>query len=130
MSSTIEMMENGTALVVSLGSDFNFAREGEAQFAQIAAILNQQTEPVFYIVDVRELDITFDETLALINRVARGEDSLLRHPNIKEIIYVISNSFQRAVAEGLDSEWFGNLKVKLVYSLDEGLDHIRSQQGR
>jgi hypothetical protein len=60
----------------------------------------------------------------------RGEDALLRHPNIREIMYVISNSFQRAVSEGLDSEWFGNLKIKLVYSLDEGLDYIRSRQGR
>jgi hypothetical protein len=130
VSSTIELMENGTALVVSLGDDFDFATEGEAQFAQITSILDRQTEPIFYMVDLRKLDITFDETLALINRVARGEDALLRHPNIREIIYVISNTFQRAVAEGLDSEWFGNLKVKLVYSLDEGLDYIRSQQGR
>jgi hypothetical protein len=127
MSSTIEMVENGTALVVSLGDDFDFVKEGEAQFAQIISILNQQTEPVFYVVDLRKLDISFDDTLALINRVARGEDSLLRHPNIREIIYVISNSFQRAVAEGLDSEWFGNLKVELVYSLDEAFDYIRSK---
>lgn len=130
MSSTIKMMENDTALVVSLGDDFDFAKEGEEHVAQITNILDQQTEPIYYIVDVRKLDVTFDDMLALINRVARGENALLHHPNIKEIINVISDSFQRAMSEGLDSEWFGNLKVKLVYSLDEGLDYIRSRQGR
>jgi len=128
VSYTIEMVENDTAMLVSLGEDFDFATEGEAHFAKIISMLDQQAKPVFYIVDLRKVHFSFEETLAVVSRVARGEDPLLRHKNIKEIINVMGDAFSRRISEGLDSEPFGNLKVKIVDTLDEALKYIRSKQ--
>lgn len=69
-------------------------------------------------------ELTLDEIVFGANRIARGENSLWHHPNIKQVILVTDNNTLRLSAKGMASQTFGNLIVPVFVSLDEALAYV------
>ena len=61
------------------------------------------------------------------NRGARGEKPNLHHPlNLGTLIIIKGTPFSRLAAKGMNSNAFGNIKVRLFESREEALDHVRT----
>lgn len=127
MSYHIEMIEDGKAMLVTNDPDFDFAVDGPAVIGDVMVRLDALNEPVFYVVDLRELNISFDETQVFVNMLTRGDNPLLQHKNIKEIIYIIGTVIHQIVAQGMSTEAFGNLQSKTFADMDDTLKYIRGQ---
>ena len=127
MSYQIEMIEDGKAMLVTNDPEFDFAKDGAAVIQDVMTRLDALKESVFYVVDLRELKLSFDDTQTFVNMLARGDNPLLQHKNIREIIYIIGDIFQQIVAKGMESDVFGNLQSKTFADLDDALEYIRGK---
>lgn len=108
-------------------SEYSTKEHLEGANSEGLVILDNATEPLFVIADMRDYHITMDEMLFGANYGARGSSSTWRHPNIRETAVVSSNSIMQAVIKGLDSATFGHMKVKVFPTVDEALSYVRSK---
>lgn len=127
MGYQIETIEDGKAMLVTNDPDFDFAVEGATVIQDVVARLDALSEPVFYVVDLREIQVSFDETQIFVNMLTRGDNPLLQHKNIREILYIIGNIFHKVVADGMSADAFGNLRIKTVANLEDALKYIRGK---
>jgi len=93
-------------------------------------MLDQLSAPVFHIADMRPIKLNVDSLMQLAASVAYGEHSVLRHPMIKELILVTDSRLIAMAGDGLSSDIYGNLPVKIFGSLDEALQYARAQIGQ
>lgn len=127
MAYQISMIENGRAMLVNNDPDFDFAIHGRAVIGEVLSRLDKLDHPVFYVVDVRQIKMSFDDTTQFINMLTQGDNPLLKHPNIRAIINIVGDSFSRMVSQGMTADAFGNLNIQIVEDMDAALDYIRSQ---
>jgi hypothetical protein len=83
------------------------------------------TEPVFYVSDVRDAHLDFDDMMAAASMSAWGNKPLLKHANIRERVLVMARSFFKLAAKGLNSAPFGNIIMKAFDDLEARLRYYR-----
>ncbi len=127
MAFKIQKLPNEPVVLATMEVDFNMIRDSEAAIAETVAILDASPEPLVYISDTSNVTFSYDETVEGTNAVARGENPLFHHPNIRQVLMVVGNVMQEMVAQGMRTDTFGNVNVVTFKSLDEALAHVRSQ---
>jgi hypothetical protein len=95
--------------------------------AEIKAVLDEQTEKVFLIIDLRDISVEFGDLVQVAMVSARGPDSLLHHPKIRENLFVMGNGVLRMGAKGLDNVMFGLLRTRTFDTPEEALNYCREQ---
>ena len=105
---------------------FKFVRNG-ADFGEAAnALLDEQTEPVFYIIDLSQLKtISIEGVTETANSGAKNQRSSYRHPMRKEMLIISDQRVVKMAVTGAKTATFGNLKVKHYETLDEALDYVK-----
>jgi len=96
--------------------------------ADMAALLDQQSEPVYHILDwsaVQQLNLEAMATAAA--SAAWGENAVFHHPMIKEVLFVTTNPIFAQGAEGLKTETYGSVPISVFSTLDEALQYARAQ---
>ena len=68
--------------------------------------------------------MTLDDIVAGVNNLSRGESALWKHPNIKELIFVTTNTNIQMAAKGLNSLMFGNIQAEIFETREEALEYI------
>jgi hypothetical protein len=126
MSYNVELLPDLPVLLVTIQEGFSLEAFNELM-NQARQILDEQPSPIFHVTDFRESNIPLDEMLVGASEVSRGEASPFTHPNIRENIFITTSDYLKLVAEGMNSEPFGNLKISVFTSLDETLEYVRSQ---
>ena len=124
MSFTITKHADAPIIVNHIHADYNIATDIVPSNQQVRALLDQVIEPHYYII-VFGYVLTFEELMDGANRVARGENSLWHHPNIKQVIMVTDNDMLKLSAEGMQSHTFGNLVVPVFATLEDALAYTR-----
>ena len=104
---------------------FKFVKDGADYAVAANALLDEQTEPVFYIIDMSDLQtITIDGVTEVANSGANNLKSSYRHPMNREMILISQANIVKLAVKGASTATFGNLKVKLFETLDEALAYI------
>jgi hypothetical protein len=125
MSYTTEKRPGEPIVVATLYADYNHAQEGEAAINEAVAMLDAQSEPVYYIFDVTRYVPTFEDLVSSVNWGGRGNLPTFRHPNVRESIVVSGSGMVKLAAQGLKTATWGNTTVHVVDTLDEALAYFR-----
>jgi hypothetical protein len=128
MPSTVEKFPNEPIIIQTMSPDYQLRLEMPKVYPSLREILDQQAEPVFWVVNISAvLQITVEDLLIGTEMVAQGEKALYRHPNIREVLYVSTNPMIQLAVEGVRSDSFGNLKVLIFENLETALRYAREQ---
>lgn len=124
MPITIEQIPDAPILVVRGDqADRDVLEETLEVNSQISALLDTLSQPVFLVVDLREISMSLEDVLQVAIVSARGQDSLLHHPNIRENIFVMRSGLLRMAAKGLNNLMFGLLTPGIFDTLEEALGY-------
>jgi len=93
--------------------------------AEVIAVLDAVSEPVFLILDMGNIRISLEHLVSSTSRAIRV-DQFLTHPNVREILDVTTNPMLRLAAKGMESKVFGRLKAQVFDTVEEALEYARS----
>lgn len=127
MAYTIEKYPNEPILLVTIHEDFKVAVHQELSDNETRLIFDASPEPLFNVVDVTRIKVSFEDVIAAANVGARGHDPIWKHPKIRASVFISPNPLVRIAVTGLSSATFGNIQAKVFASLDEALAWIRAQ---
>lgn len=123
---TTEKLPNEPVVLVTLHQGYDMLRDLPESSAVAIDLLDQQPEPVFYIVDLREIEIDMDVIVNGTNGASGRQGSLYRHPMVGEVLFVSAQAFVSHVAAGLNTDAFGNVRARAFATLDEAFDYVRN----
>src|SRR5689334_8415162 len=95
--------------IAAAGSDIG--REMEDNILAINALLDEQPVPVFLIYDVRQVRIGVDDMLRGATLATRGTGAVLHHRNVRENLFVVTDTVMSMAVSGLASATFGQVRV-------------------
>jgi hypothetical protein len=124
MSINIEKLPDEPIVIEKFDRDFNFKTQARESIESVLKTLDQQSEPVFYIIDAAEASISLDDIIASAS-LATKQFSLFKHPNIRETLLVTQSQFTALAARGLNSPLFGHVHVLVFKTLQDALSHVR-----
>jgi hypothetical protein len=127
MSYKIETLTGEPVILLILTQDAAISEDMPKSGAEIRTLLDQASEPMFFIMDMSAMQISLDDLILGSNLGARGEQPLTRHPHLKEMLFVSSSKMVKLGLKGLNTLAFGNMKVKAFDTLDEALAYVHAQ---
>ncbi len=126
MSYQCELLPDAPILIETMGSDFDIKTEGETSAKQVVEILEQQSQPVFLIMNLLALTSMSLDDLVHASNMATRQFALFKHPQMREGIIVTNSQLFTAAARGLSSPIFGHVKLRVVPTLQEALAYTRA----
>lgn len=94
---------------------------------RLMTTLDAQPEPVFMVLDIRGLVFAIDDMSAAASAIARRQGTLLRHPNVQEVLMVSSSAQTRLAAQGLRTAVFGSVKIRSFDTAEQALEYCREK---
>jgi hypothetical protein len=98
-----------------------------AVFEEVAAILDVEEKPLTLITCAQDIDLTIEDVISTANLATRQANSLLRHPNLREFVFVTKVKLLQLAARGLNSDIFGNVSVKIFDLEEEAFAYARGK---
>jgi len=128
MANTTEKLPGEPIVIRTLDPNIQSVEEMKAGFLSTLKLLDEQKEPLIFIMDLSKSNLpdSLDNLSEATNIVAR-QLKVFTHPMVRQIICVTTSRFVELAARGLDSKVFGNVKVPVVHSVEEGLALARSE---
>jgi hypothetical protein len=127
MSYSFELLPDEPILIATMYDSFSIKHDAEAHLSELASILDGLDQRVCYISDIRALKINvFQDFLAAVSKAFRGNEAVIKHPNITTTIIVSTAELIKLSAKGLNTEVFGHLSLPVFDTLDEALAYARS----
>jgi hypothetical protein len=125
---TVQKLPNEPIVLDKVSADYRLSVELPIGISKLFEVADGLTEPVFWIVDVSEVqDMTIEDILTGTELLIKGKKPLYRHPNIREVLYISTSRLIRMAAAGLISEVFGNLKIRVFENLESALQYARKK---
>ena len=123
----VKKMPDAPVVIGSWYEGFKFVEQG-AQYDQEAnAILDEQQDPVFYIIDMSQLiTISIEGIVEVAHTGAKVLTSAHRHPMNRETILVSNKSIVKLAVKGMASAAFGYMNIRLFETLEEAQDYIKN----
>lgn len=104
------------------------ADEMAKSVADTIALIDQQPEPVFLILDLMTLSLDLSDTLAATTMTSRGDNPMLHHPNLRETVFVTTDPMmQHSVRAMAGSPTFGFARVSYVESVEDAITYCRKK---
>lgn len=129
MPTTVEKIPDVPIVVVHSQQGKDTMGEMADTVAAITRILDEQTEKVFLITDMSNISMKLDEIIQAASMSARGSNSLLHHPNVRENVFVLTDKFITMAIHGLNSATFGQVKATLFPTVEEAVAYCLEQSG-
>lgn len=123
----IEKRADAPIVIAHLAQDYSVAEHMSSSDAQVRAILASADAPLFYIINLLQVKLAFDDVLTAVSRGARGEKPLWHHPMVRQAICVTQSRFIKMAVNGLNSPIFGRLNAKVFETLDEAFAYCQSE---
>ncbi len=125
MNYTVERLSDVPAILTTVSKDFEINRELEAMNRDTLAILDPAEVPLFLITNF-QVSLGIDDLFQSASTL-RKENSIWKHPNIRQVIVITEDPLLRLAAKGMGSPLLGGFNVKLFDSVEEALAYVRSQ---
>ena len=122
----VEKLPDAPIVIGSWFEGFKFVEHG-AQYAEEAnAVLDKQTAPVYYFIDMSQLQtISIEGIIEVANTGAKVLTSSHRHPMNRETILISKKNIVKLAVKGVDSAAFGHMKIKIFDTLEEALEYVK-----
>lgn len=125
MTYTIEFHGDLPAIIGTWREDFVFAHDGKPYAQKMHAALEQQTSPVYYVLDLRQWhNMSFEELAEAANIGARGDDPNFHHKMNCGTLVLTNDPMLNATAEGMRSDIFGNVDMVVFPTLEDAEEYI------
>jgi hypothetical protein len=123
----IEKLPGEPILVSTMPEARNVTDDLLTTIDQIMEHLDAADEPLYYIANFsRGMKLSLQDVIRAANQAARGSNTMLHHPNLREFLVVTDTRIIDLAARGLDSEIFGNVPVSVFQTLEEALEYARN----
>ncbi len=125
MSYKVERLSDVPAILTTVYKDFEINNELEQMNRDTLAILDPSEVPLFLITDF-QLALGIDDLFQSASTLRR-ENSIWKHPNIRQVIVITPDPLLRLAAQGMKSPILGGFNIKLFDSVPEARAYVRSQ---
>ena len=123
----VKKLTDVPAVIGSWYEGFKFMEHGPQYSKKLNAVLDEQQEPVFYVLDLSELHtISVNGVMEVANTGAKVFTSGHHHALNRETVLVSQKNIVKLAVKGVASPAFGNMEIKLFETLDEALDYVKS----
>ena len=126
MAYSIQKVPGEPIIINRWEADFDDKLELPQVVGQLQEILDEATEPMHLISDRRVYTPSVDAARRGAGAAGRGRNPLFHHPNIGKIVFVSSSEMVRLIAEGMSSNTYGSIRIKVVETMDEALAYVRA----
>lgn len=124
---TIEKLLDLPALLIKMNEDFNSRDTIAAYLKDVRRYYDEAAQPLYMIVDTRDLNLEFGLMLDFVQEGVRNQDAIARHPKNAGIVVVTESKVQQAVMKGLNTASFGFVKNRVFSTVEEAKDWVREQ---
>lgn len=118
------LLDTHPVLLNTVLPDFNIARdwaEGEVEMRQL---IDTYEGRLFLVLDVRQMNMTFDDLILGASMGSRGTAPIWHHPKVQGIYFISDSKLVAMIAKGLHSPVFGNTAAKACGTVEEALADI------
>lgn len=102
-----------------------------ALLAEVSQVLDRLSNPVYYILDLQHINLSFGDITLSANLATRGGTPAFHHPNVIETVVVTRNAALRMAALGLKHPVFGSARMTVVDTFEDAMTycdtHLASQ---
>lgn len=109
-------------MVQKLGAAY-VGQDTTALMSEATATLDTMSQPVYYILDLTDINLSFSDIVLSANLATRGDQPAFHHPNVIEMLVVTRDATLRMAALGLQHPVFGNAKMKVFDTYEDALAH-------
>ena len=93
------------------------------------ALINAQPQPTYYLADLREIKMSFEEIMK-VSSMAASKSETYTNPNVIERLVIVPNRILEATVQGLSSPAFGKLRIKPFRSIEQAEAYVAQQLKR
>lgn len=126
MEFTINKVPGKPIILFEPSEKFNLGTGLTKMVEAATTLLDEAEEPVFYIPDMRKARIRLDDMFLGLTQVALGEKPFLRHPNIREVLVIVTNPVIKKIANAVGSGLYGDLPVRTFGDRQAALEYADS----
>src|SRR5579862_1928165 len=105
MSFTTEKLPDKPVVLQTLGKDYSHAAEGVQVVDQATHLLDQQSQPVFFIWNLADAPLNPDDIIGGATMVTK-QVKFFKHPNIRQAMIISNSRMLELAAKGLNSPIF------------------------
>lgn len=128
MPYSIELREDLASIVAMISEDFDIYGELPTFCQKIYEILDQSAQPLHYVCETNGNGMTnFEELVAAINMLVRGDYPFANHKNFIELVLVTNDQLSEMAVRGMQSDTFGNVKVAVFSDMQSAFEHVQMQ---
>jgi len=98
-----------------------------AGMSDLVRLLDAADEPLFVVVDLREVLVDVEEVIQAADRSARGRSPIMHHRNVRETLFVSTHLLVRLAVKGMTTEAFGCARARYFDTCDEALGYCCAQ---
>lgn len=125
----VQKLPGEPILVLTLPQGYVLGAQTPETMNRIKGQLDQFDTPIYFIVDQRAVHLDLQGLIETMNLLSRGDDALLKHPKIREVLLVQTDELGRMAAEGLSDDIFGSFKIDIFNTPEDALTYARSKIG-
>lgn len=132
MSFTISLPEGNYAVLLTCHKDFDPFIHGPLIDVDLPPILSELKSPVYFVADLLDVALTFDQIVKGINHTTR-QSTLERPPtqwdNVKQLIFVTKDPVIITATDQMrNSKIFNNADILAFPTVEAALDFCRNNQ--
>jgi hypothetical protein len=124
MKYAIQQLDDVPAIMVTCYANFNPNTDLETVNRDTVKVLEDQPNPVFFVVNTLEANIDFDGMVLTASSTSREAGGVFHHPKVREVVFVTTNRMTEMGVKGMDSQAFGFTKIRIFSSIEEALDYV------
>lgn len=122
---TVEKLPKMPVVLFTAQPGYDVMRDLGESIMAAASVIDAQSDPIYYIQDIRVVHLDLDEVVDAANRLSRGDSPLYHHPKIFKVIGVTSDPTVKMAFQGMNSAVFGFTEVLAFDTVEEALDYVR-----
>jgi hypothetical protein len=127
MSYKLERLQDLPVLLLEFEGDAAFEELPlENALNEVFAALEAEQSPIYHIVDMRHLKMTFNDILNSIQIGTKGGKATLKHRNVRQLIVISESKAVATAVKGLNTITFGNINAIAFESLEPALNYVRA----
>lgn len=126
MTFTVEKLSGLPAILLTLSAKYDIEADFPHSYAQVYDLLENATEPVYYITDMTEATFDLQAIMVAASKTSRDSKGTFRHPNVKAVMLISQDAAVHYGVQGLRTETFGNINAMAFNTVDEALAYIRA----
>jgi hypothetical protein len=123
----IDWLPGEPIILGKMHPDYNVRKDTPAASKWLLRMLESTDQPVSYVLDLSEVNMSFGEMVGAMGLLTRGDLASFSHPKLGEIIIVSTDPLIKIGANALGQTQYGRRRAAVMRSLDDALRYVRGK---